>query len=257
MNVTVPPGVVSGQQIGVDVGGGQMMSVIVPPGHIPGSVFGFQVPSVAEPSSKTALLALPGAPRPLGPPAPMNMQQPPAQQVAQFAPWLPVDATLPTVGFIAANARSTTRGANANPFRQEYIFGNGTKGVGYYNVQTQDAYGIIYKRIKAKRESSSTNYVCNMVCAMTVCLPVCPCLWFGCLKDKQLKVEELREMEEVARARSQAPGPTGVVGLPADQRMAEGRRDQYYGQDDSWIFPVVISPPSPFQPTTHHPPPTH
>ena len=49
--------------------------------------------------------------------------------------------------FIAAASKSTTRGTNSNAMRKDYVFGNGSMGIGYYHTDTQEAYAILVSHI--------------------------------------------------------------------------------------------------------------
>jgi hypothetical protein len=52
--------------------------------------------------------------------------------------------------FIAANARSTQRNVNNNEKKDEYVFGAGTAGVGYYALCTRDAFRILHQRLSTQ-----------------------------------------------------------------------------------------------------------
>ena len=67
--------------------------------------------------------------------------------VVDASPWAnPSSADL----FIAAASKSKTSGVNSNPFKDEYVFGTGTSGLGYYSPQTLDAWKILRTRLVRK-----------------------------------------------------------------------------------------------------------
>ena len=68
-------------------------------------------------------------------------------------------------------------------------------GNGYYHISTQDAYGILYKRI-SKKLSDKKQSKCQCCCLSgTVCLPLCPLLWFCAIKPLDKEIEELEQMK--------------------------------------------------------------
>merc|ERR1719223_881161 len=52
--------------------------------------------------------------------------------------------------FKSANPKSTVRGVNANPKLDNWVFGTGVKGTGYYHLHTREAYDVILNRIETK-----------------------------------------------------------------------------------------------------------
>ena len=70
-----------------------------------------------------------------------------SSNVVDASPWAnPISADL----FIAAASKSKTKGVNSNPYRDEYVFGTGTSGLGYYSPQTLDAWKISRTRLVRK-----------------------------------------------------------------------------------------------------------
>jgi hypothetical protein len=108
---------------------------------------------------------------------------------------------LPRLLLIFLSAQARTRGTNANPIREGYVFGKGSKGTGFYHQTTQDAYGILYKRVRCHR-TQLQQQTCQAKFCGVVFLPLCPLIWFtdACgTQTRKRKIEELSDME-VCRA---------------------------------------------------------
>jgi hypothetical protein len=139
-------------------------------------------------------------------------------------------------GFVAANAK--TRGANANPFIYFYIFGRGSKGIGYYHHTTKEAYVILEKRIANRVAQAETNVSCDKCCvAMFTCGMGHP----KSIQDQEAALEELRQVGEIVSARSRAHRPVGAVGISAPRaNMDRNQRrvyDTFYTDAGHWYFP--------------------
>ncbi len=250
MNVTCPPGVSSGAQIQVNFPDGSgPVCVTVPGGVEPGQSFQVQVPgaaaaqSVAVASTQMMQVTCPAdvqagaqiqvnfpdgsgpvcvtVPSGVAPGQQFQVEVPNVGAAAAPTPvvpvvqgsWLPPDSTTPSgdKGFIAAQPK--TRGSNANPVKQDYVFGTGSKGDGYYHISTQDAQSIMLKRVngRLKQVKGEKNVcTCFSVCS---CLAVpfgfvtCPLLWLGCVKPKSEEIEQLEKMKAMLEARSTAASP--------------------------------------------------
>jgi hypothetical protein len=147
-------------------------------------------------------------------------------------------------GFVSPSARSTTRGVNANPSKDDYIFGQGSQGLGYYHKTTKEAYQILLKRMN-KRIMAVDNAIASHMC--------CTNTFFFCglvdvKKDPYVQTQErhradLTEMRDVVKARSQADFPVGMVGIPdsavrgTDAEKSNQNRNQYYDSGGYWLFP--------------------
>ena len=80
----------------------------------------------------------------------------------------PSDANL----FIPAASKSTTFNVNNNPRRNDYVFGIGSLGLGFYSPQTLDAWKIM--RIRLTRRASHYKYcVDNFNCINCLCIGRC------------------------------------------------------------------------------------
>jgi hypothetical protein len=153
--------------------------------------------------------------------------------------WLTPSDTLPSGEkcFIEAAARSRTPGETANPQKDNYVFGSGELGPGYYHVRTKEAYKILARRVDRKIGTKETEASCAN-------LWTCFCPTSSNARKKQTKVrEELEELTEVrgvleARYRANSPSLDGVVGLPRDAKKDAVRK--YYNDDGGWLFPVVF-----------------
>ena len=71
---------------------------------------------------------------------------------ADVLEWISPLATLPNnePAFVEMNEKSTVKGVNANPKKENFIFGEGSRGIGYYHEQTRDAYQIVCKRLEKR-----------------------------------------------------------------------------------------------------------
>jgi len=115
------------------------------------------------------------------------------------------------VAFIPPNPKSRQRGVNNNEKRDGYVFGKGAAGVGFYSLDTRDAYKILYKRLKHKEKEcmgAYTSYECHH------------CLCLGCkptqaqLLEKESFLEEarkFRDMTAFVKARYDSDGPTAAI----------------------------------------------
>merc|ERR1712187_538840 len=62
--------------------------------------------------------------------------------------------------FIPARPKASgagSRGVNANPKMEKYIFGEGSLGVGYYHMSTRDGCQLVDKRLSAQIEFRQRN----------------------------------------------------------------------------------------------------
>ena len=118
--------------------------------------------------------------------------------------------------FIKAAAKSRSRGVNSNPAKTGFVFGNGALGVGYYSLDTSDAYEILYKRLKRHEEKQRSDYTCFTCCS---------CMG-GTTFKKQKRVKELDiaktvDMIAYIEARKSSAGPNA----PLDDDKIKKSRD--------------------------------
>jgi hypothetical protein len=138
---------------------------------------------------------------------PTMMELPEATKDLQWlTPSLTNESDVPIPPFIAPNAKSKVRGQNTNPVKEDYVFGNGSVGVGYYHMLTKDAYDILAIRLvnrNARKEQVLSNYSCYICC--------CPCISsLRTSKEKlETEIQHLNDMIDMIRARRNAPRPVG------------------------------------------------
>jgi hypothetical protein len=139
-------------------------------------------------------------------------------------------------GFITPSEKSKARGVNGNPSKSEegYIFGMGTKGLGYYHETTRDAYQILRTRIAA--QVARTEYELQSHIAYISC--------FSCgrqhtdarTKSLVARLDKLKIIQDLALARSKADFPIGK--LEIKERQGDQKRDDTYVTDGGlWYFP--------------------
>eukprot|EP00522_Entomoneis_paludosa_P003777 CAMPEP_0172475808 /NCGR_PEP_ID=MMETSP1065-20121228/70059_1 /TAXON_ID=265537 /ORGANISM="Amphiprora paludosa, Strain CCMP125" /LENGTH=563 /DNA_ID=CAMNT_0013234023 /DNA_START=190 /DNA_END=1878 /DNA_ORIENTATION=+ len=66
--------------------------------------------------------------------------------------------------FIKAAPKSRTTGVNSNPLKTGYVFGKGSKGLGYYSMETKDAYNILYVRLSVEEAQQASDYASFTCC---------------------------------------------------------------------------------------------
>jgi hypothetical protein len=124
--------------------------------------------------------------------------------------------------------KSKTKGVNANPFKQDYIFGKKADKVGYFHITTKEAYEILAMRIKLRilqKKSDITMASCCGLCTAP--------------KNMEDELEKLETAESVAKARAGAARPTGKVGLPAKYRNNQQVSNTHYHDTTGiWYFPT-------------------
>ena len=141
-------------------------------------------------------------------------------------------------GFIPANSRSTTKGVNSNPKKPDYIFGEESKGLGYYHITTREAYKILLKRVHV-RSMDLANEVQCLTCGSYVFL-------FGffskpsCISEKEDELSELNVTRDVIKARAEADFPIGEVGISPAVRNNNGIVRKYYSNTGIWFFPPCV-----------------
>ncbi|CAJ1931381.1 unnamed protein product [Cylindrotheca closterium] len=129
--------------------------------------------------------------------------------------------------FISMSPKSTSRGINANPFRQNYIFGRNGNRTGYFHITTKEAYEILAKRIMARIKAKNSDI------AMATC-----CGLFTAPKKMEDDLEKLVTAESIIKARARAVNPTGKEGLPAKYTNNRQVSNKHYSDAGIWYFPT-------------------
>lgn len=110
-------------------------------------------------------------------------------------------------GFIPVKPINNANGANnnTNTTKKNYVFGDGSMGIGYYHVHTKDAYEIICKRVESQIASIQQILCILLIPPFFIMLP-----WACCLIPKQRKLKGvLVNMKE----RMEAPTPIDQFAL--------------------------------------------
>jgi len=140
--------------------------------------------------------------------------------------WTPVTGTAPDglAAFVEANEKSTTRGLNQNPFRDNYIFGKKSTYTGYFHITTKEAYEVMAARVGVRLKSKEVKNV--LLKGVTLGM-----------MSKESKIKHLKDIQAIAVARANAPKPGGVVGLPTEIQNDTSKRKQHYSDAGDWLFP--------------------
>jgi len=151
-------------------------------------------------------------------------------------PWLKPSSTLPNGEkcFIEA-----TKSKASNQKKDNYIFGRGELGFGYYHIRTKEACKILFeridKRIRAKEVDLGWVNFWNCFCLSSAS-------GRAKLGTIQEEINELVEVRGVVAAICRADSPTGVVGLPSNVMKNPARKvvvNKYYDEHThSWKFPA-------------------
>jgi hypothetical protein len=96
-------------------------------------------------------------------------------------------------GFVRADVRSS------NPKKPDYIFGRGSRGIGYYHVTTKQSYEILSKRITAQKQKVEAR-ICQIDCCWCCASSHDPAVRL-CLENE---VQELGEYLAIVKARAKA-----------------------------------------------------
>eukprot|EP00586_Coscinodiscus_wailesii_P022027 CAMPEP_0172498500 /NCGR_PEP_ID=MMETSP1066-20121228/113471_1 /TAXON_ID=671091 /ORGANISM="Coscinodiscus wailesii, Strain CCMP2513" /LENGTH=587 /DNA_ID=CAMNT_0013271793 /DNA_START=54 /DNA_END=1813 /DNA_ORIENTATION=+ len=153
-------------------------------------------------------------------------------------------------GFIPASSKSRQHGVNANERKENYIFGKGSAGDGYYHILTKDAYKIMTQRLEKRLRSKKEEMNC-----LSCYSCMCPIKYFDTRKKSAMRqIEELENMISVSKARAKANRPNGIVGMISEKkvettknakRSSDSKQDttnnDYYTSDGVWLFPVDLS----------------
>mmetsp|Transcript_11066 Transcript_11066/g.14466 ORF Transcript_11066/g.14466 Transcript_11066/m.14466 type:complete len:560 (+) Transcript_11066:204-1883(+) len=123
--------------------------------------------------------------------------------------------------FEAMAEKSSEKGVNANPKREGYIFGEGSRGVGYYHEQTREAYQIICTRLQ-KKITYNEGKIKENECAMIMCCCLIPCI--ACdIKYFDEEIKKTRAILAVMEERKDASHPQGFA-RSKDTSSGPGRR---------------------------------
>ena len=128
----------------------------------------------------------------------------PAAPMPVITPW-----KLPSYGgmFIPARPKSRVRNVNSNERMDNFIFGRGSIGDGFYSIETIDAYKILYLRL-CKRAAYARSQVDWYDCTHCLCLGCTPTS--ANIREKaelESQWEELEYMKAFVAARLNGPGP--------------------------------------------------
>ena len=149
--------------------------------------------------------------------------------------WTPTTGVAPdgSPGFVPPSAKSTTRGVNANPMKENYVFGTGDRGTGYYHVTTKDAYSILLKRIQHRVVLTSNQIACDQSCNN-----VFTCGMGGVSDSMQKRLdalEDLKETRDVIAARAASQTPSG----DAPKSLSKKKHREYYSDSGVWYVPAT------------------
>ncbi|CAJ1959374.1 unnamed protein product [Cylindrotheca closterium] len=142
--------------------------------------------------------------------------------------WTPLTGNAPdgSPGFVASAPKSKTRGVNANPFKQDYIFGRKADKVGYFHITTKEAYEILAMRMKLRILQKKSDI------AMATCCGLC-----NVPKTMEDDLDKLETTEAVVKARAGAARPTGKIGLPPKYKNNRNVSNTHYSDTGIWYFP--------------------
>lgn len=176
------------------------------------------------------------APIVLGTPLPVQLTS------ASARPWVdPRNSSAIPRPFIAAQAKSTQKGVNSNAKLQDYVFGKGSMGNGYYSLETIDAYKILYVRLK-RREAHAKAQLDSFECDRCLCCGGIPTQAQIQEKNRMIeKWEDMRNMAAFCRAKTKAAGPDAAPGQGEIQKSlaaSSSTRNPTYTSDrpNSWFY---------------------
>jgi hypothetical protein len=154
--------------------------------------------------------------------------------------WTNVDGTAPDgrPAFVAPKDKSMTRGVTNNPNRANFIFGRGSKGIGYYHTSTRDAYSILLQRIDTRVEQQEQAMASRICCVSTFTCGLGNTTSDPFVVRQAAQLKDLNEVRGMVEARSRADFPIGVVGITEEeQQNNKPRTDHYYANGGIWLFP--------------------
>ena len=161
-----------------------------------------------------------------------------------IGPWDTLPNGEPT--FVHANKKSTVTGVSANPKRENFIFGFGRRGAGYYHENTRDAYQIICTRVK-KKIFAMKGDICQDSCLMIFFFPCISSKISAIIKMKK-QLLALEDMSRVMERRKNAKIPLGfskeVKGIDSKseskpwEKRTNGGTYGYHddGEDGAWDY---------------------
>mmetsp|Transcript_24532 Transcript_24532/g.60155 ORF Transcript_24532/g.60155 Transcript_24532/m.60155 type:complete len:399 (+) Transcript_24532:1273-2469(+) len=144
------------------------------------------------------------------------------------AHWTPINGTAPdgSPAFVAPAPKSTTKGVNANPFKQNYIFAKKGGQIGYFHITTKECYEILAQRISASVRDRKQDIAMASCCGIGY-VP----------KELEDNLEKCETAMSIAKARAKAARPTGKVGLPAKYDNNRQISNIHYSDTGVWYFP--------------------
>jgi hypothetical protein len=144
--------------------------------------------------------------------------------------WMSVDSD---EAFVEPAPKSTTRGVNANPIKDGYVFGKGVRGTGYYNLHTRESYQIIFESIEVQEKKNKVHLSVWTICMFSVIFTLCAICETAEIKKRLIL---LADFKQIVQARMNAAGPTSDLEIP-DEVMGRVRaRDYNKTHDDSYYY---------------------
>ena len=141
--------------------------------------------------------------------------------------WTLITETAPDglPAFQKAADKSRAHGVIANTKKNNYVFGMKGDSIGYYHVTTKEAYEILTERVKIMTKKQESKI------AMA---ESCKCLFGQRHIDKEeKKLEEMKDVELIAKERAKTRGPGDKVNLPS--RLLKDKK--HFSRDGStWYF---------------------
>eukprot|EP00934_Nitzschia_sp_Nitz4_P002961 Nitzschia sp. Nitz4//scaffold23_size168460//138877//140526//NITZ4_002244-RA/size168460-processed-gene-0.273-mRNA-1//-1//CDS//3329543710//2951//frame0 len=126
------------------------------------------------------------------------------------------------LGFIPANERSNDPRFNTNPQKEGYIFGNGSRGWGYYHQTTCEAYEVLKTRLDLLIEKKEEDI------EILECLSCCCCCdgRLAATRRAEEKLEILKQAREAAydRVRLDRPNFLSKTSQKQSEKGASGKR---------------------------------
>jgi hypothetical protein len=136
-----------------------------------------------------------------------------ASSTGSDSPW--VVPTEQDKSFIPGNAKYV--GASANPQMENYVFGKGSNGDGYYSFATKDAYQIFKLRLTHKYTDEYITYH-EYGCRNCLCLGGSPTV--EQMREKEAlktRMDQTAELLAIIKTRLTMPGPDAKITLAAAQ----------------------------------------
>ncbi|CAJ1959375.1 unnamed protein product [Cylindrotheca closterium] len=151
------------------------------------------------------------------------------------AAWTPLSGSAPdgSPAFIQMAMKSKEKGINANPYKEDYIFGKIGTCVGYFHITTKEAYAILSKRISARTKRFENDVALATCCTLGLCRGA---KW---KKKMDADIEILKITNSITEARSTAGAPFGKVGIPERYKDDKQVTSRHYSEAGAWLFPAA------------------